>query len=167
MSLWKNRPKCSPFFIKINRDVEGSVPKLLGSLKTKIFYSTFEKRSSPVQRWRCRCKFRSRKMGSWIQSYDRGSAQSKQSSNGRKFAQSCHPRAYIFLCKSRWKWKGPSAKKIWSPFYNGMLNKCHLHRNCCREAPMQGGQMSLVKYHPKCSPTHFLSKLMHNFLPQK
>jgi hypothetical protein len=36
--------------------------------KNILFY--FEKRSSLLQRWRCSCKFRGRRIGSWGQCYD-------------------------------------------------------------------------------------------------
>jgi hypothetical protein len=44
----------------------------LAHFENKYIFLPYEKRSSLLQRCRCSCKFKNRRIGSWIQSYDFG-----------------------------------------------------------------------------------------------
>jgi hypothetical protein len=44
-----------------------------------------------------------------------------------------------------------------------MLTTARWAKNSPNLVTLLGDQMSLLKNRPKCGPTHFLSKLIHNF----
>jgi hypothetical protein len=68
--------------------------------------------------------------------------------------------------------KRPSFYSVWfgellKPRPLTINQPCRFDKTRIRRVLGQGDQMSLRKNRPKCSQTHLLSKLMHNFYPGK
>jgi hypothetical protein len=72
------KPGANPTIASYNASVVhfyNSMSSLARFKKNSFFY--FEKRSSLLQRWRCSCKFKSRRIGSWSKTLTSGSAHRK------------------------------------------------------------------------------------------